>query len=76
MKEQLGSAMKILGVEAEEISSFRRLGAYNPNKQRPWPLLMEFPQEYFAQELLRAAAFKNYDKGRIRKSIQFLYQSL
>ena len=61
-EEQLGSAMKILGVEAKEISSFRRLGAYNPDKQRPRPLLVKFTQEYFAEKILaRAAAFKNYE---------------
>ena len=77
-EEQLGSAMKILGVGVKEISSFRRFGAYNPDKQRPRPLLVKFTQEYFVEKILaRAAAFQTYEpKNNERTYSIFVWESL
>ena len=61
-EHQLGAAIKALGVETKEISSFRRLGPFDPDKPRPRPLLVKFTQEYFAEKILaRAAALKHYE---------------
>ena len=61
-EQQLGAAIQVLGIEPKEISSFRRLGPYDPEKSRPRPILVKFTQEYFAEKILaRAVAFKDYE---------------
>ena len=54
--------MKFLGANAEEISSFRRLGKFNATNKRPRQFLAKFRNVITADRLFaRVSMLKNYE---------------
>ena len=60
-EKMISKAMKLLGANAEEISSFRRLGKFNSSNKRPRKILVKFRNFITADRLFaRATIWKNY----------------
>ena len=60
--KMIGDTMKLLGANAEEISSFRRLGKFNATNKRPRRILVKFRNVITADRLFaQATMLKNYE---------------
>ena len=77
-EKMISDTMKFLGANAEEISSFRRLGKFNATNKRPRQILVKFRNVITADRLFaRATMLKNYERNIIgNKYSVFLSKSL
>ena len=58
----ISDTMKFLGANAEQISSFRRLGKFNATNERPRQILVKFRNVITADRIFaRATMLKNYE---------------
>ena len=61
-EKMISNTIKFLGVKAEEISSFRRLGKINATNKRPRQIPAKFRNVIRADRLItRATMMKNYE---------------